>query len=68
MMETDCRLNVKFDKVMDAEALEAIRRAMGGIVEIKEYDECIEVHCSQEWVRSEITIVRDHFREGSDAH
>lgn len=62
----DVRLNVKFDKERDAEALDAIRRALGSIVEIREYDECIEVHCNQEWVRDEVAIVRDHFREVDD--
>ena len=59
----DCRLNVKFDKERDAEALEAIRASLGEIVEIKEYDECVEVHCDQELVRKECAIVRDYFRK-----
>jgi translation initiation factor 2 alpha subunit (eIF-2alpha) len=59
----DCRLNVKFEKVGDEKALEAIRASLGRLVEIKEYDECIEVHCISEFVRGEVRKVRDHFRE-----
>lgn len=62
------KFHVKFDPKGDVDALDAIRCSLGTIVEIKNYDECIEVHTEQEWVRDEVATVRDHFREKRHAH